>query len=206
MQLEEVAVFCTGCGTPVEQSAGAAPPPQQQYAPPPQQQYAPPPQQQYAPPPQQQYAPPPQQQYAPPPQQQYAPPPQQQYAGPQTDEQANKGMAILGFLIFPITLLTGDYKKSPFVKFFTNQGILYWILCFAVSIICAIVRAIVFATLFGGFNWLLYGTFGAAWGLSILFSWIPVIFWIVFGLLGLFNAVKGEWKELPLVGKFRILK
>jgi uncharacterized membrane protein len=115
-------------------------------------------------------------------------------------------MAVLGFLIFPITLITGDHKKSPFVKFFTNQGILYWILGFGVSIICAIVRAIIFATVFSGYSWLAYGSWGAAWGVSLLFSWIPAIIWIVFGLLGVINAVKGNWKELPLVGKFTILK
>ena len=31
-------------------------------------------------------------------------------------------MAIIAYILFFVPLLTGDRKKSPFVKFHTNQG------------------------------------------------------------------------------------
>ena len=40
------------------------------------------------------------------------------------DAEQNKMMAILSYIIFFIPLITGDHKKSPFVKFHVNQGTL----------------------------------------------------------------------------------
>ena len=194
-QVPDGVKFCPGCGQAVgeAQSAPAQPvyqaPPQPEY----QQQYqqpvyqAPPPQPEY----QQQYQQPPQ--YPPqyPPQQQYA---QQGYAPPVVpgapgydavrDAQDNKVMAILSYLIFFIPLLTGDHKKSPFVKFHVNQGTLLFIASIALSIVVTILNIIPFFILF---SWLFY--------------FVPTIFCI----LGIVNAAKGEMKELPIIGKLFVI-
>lgn len=60
------------------------------------------------------------------------------------DVEINKPMAILAYILFFIPLLTGDYKKSPFVKFHTNQGTVLIIATAVVSIISGITARIPF--------------------------------------------------------------
>lgn len=94
----------------------------------------------------------------------------------------NKVMAILAYvgILFLVPLLAA--KESPFAQFHANQGLLNFLLMIASSVIMI----------------------------------IPVIGWIVglilylvavvFAIMGIINAVKGEMKELPIIGKYRILK
>jgi len=221
---------------PEQQYAPPPPPqPQQQYAPPPpppgQQQYAPPPpQQQYAPPPpppgQQQYAPPPGQQgYGPPPQgqQQYGPPPQPvnedgfvgkikaflfntkdetAYIHPQ-DIAQNKTMSGLAYIpiLFFIPLVA--CPQSKYGRFHANQGLMLLILVAILAIIGNILR---FA-LWGGSIYSL--AMGYYTGSYIVMNIIWAIIYIIdFGLiiLGFYNAFTGRARELPLIGKFRIIK
>ncbi len=98
----------------------------------------------------------------------------------------NKIMAVLAYLwlLFLIPLLAAP--QSPYARFHTNQGIVL----FLVSIVAGIVG-----------------------GILLL---IPILGWIVSSLLnlalfvlmilGIVNAVQGKAKELPLIGRFRILK
>lgn len=105
------------------------------------------------------------------------------------DAQKNKGMCVLAYLSWLLLIPYFVVKDSPYTKFHCNQGI-----------ILAILETVV---------WLVMG----------VFSFIPVlnvIFWILGGLLslvffllflfGLINVLNGNAKELPLIGKFRILK
>jgi uncharacterized membrane protein len=226
--MEEGAGFCPGCGTQVgepqqAQQEYSAPPPQpeqQQYAPPPpqpgQQQYAPPPpqpgQQQYAPPPpqpgQQQYAPPPgQQQYGG--QQGYTPPPQGQggankfkdvflntkdesmYIDP-ADIAQNKMWGGLAYILFFLPLIGA--QGSRYGRFHANQGLLFLILW---VIIVIIVNILTWVFLF------------SAWYLFFIPTIISVVLWIfaaVIGIIGLINGFTGKVKELPFIGKFRIIK
>ncbi|MDR1927463.1 MAG: zinc-ribbon domain-containing protein [Oscillospiraceae bacterium] len=112
--------------------------------------------------------------------QQYQQPPVQQ-ALP-GDAEANKTMAILSYIIFFIPLLTGDHKKSPFVKFHANQGL--------VLAIASFISQLLWVIPFLG------------WVLAPII--LVVIF--VFALLGIISAVKGEMKPLPGLGKLTILK
>ena len=96
------------------------------------------------------------------------------------DIEKNKVMAVLAYIIFLIPLLAA--KDSPYAKFHTNQGLVL----FLVAIISSVVAV------------------------------IPVIGWIVTSLMsivitilaiiGIINAIGGKAKELPVIGKFRILK
>ena len=207
-------------------------PGQQQYAPPPgQQQYAPPPpapgQQQYAPPPpppgqQGGYAPPPGQQggYAPPPQGGYAPPPGQQgaYAPPPSGDQgfidkvknfftntpdetayidpadiaANKTWGGLAYILFFLPFI--GCPQSRYGRYHANQGLILLILWVILAVIGNIISFI-----FLGVSWRLY--------------FIPYIIWaliwiinVAFFVIGLINGLTGKAKELPLIGKFRIIK
>ena len=91
------------------------------------------------------------------------------------DAEAGKTMAILAYLIFFIPLLMDDMKKNNFVMYHTEQGIILLIF----NIIAGIL-----------------GTVTCGIGLIL---YIP---WLVFLIMGIMNAAKGEAKPLPLIGSF----
>ncbi len=96
------------------------------------------------------------------------------------DIEKNKVMAVLAYIIFLIPLLAA--KDSKFARFHTNQGLVLFIGAVIASVVAA----------------------------------IPVIGWIVapilslaitvLAILGIVNVLNGRAKELPVIGKFKILK
>ena len=96
------------------------------------------------------------------------------------DIENNKVMAVLAYILFFIPLLAA--KDSKFARFHTNQGLVL----FLGGIIASVVAV------------------------------IPVIGWIVapiaglvitvLAIIGILNALNGKAKELPVIGKFKILK
>jgi uncharacterized membrane protein len=115
------------------------------------------------------------------------------------DAQANKGMAILSYIIFFIPLLTGAHKTSPFVKFHANQGTVLFLFAVAYNIAIGIVRAVLRAILWNGYTWGLWSL------ISTLFSLLGLVP-LVLVVLGIINAVNGRTKPLPVIGKFTIIK
>ena len=110
------------------------------------------------------------------------------------DAENNKGMAVIAYIgiLCLIPLLTGDYRKSPFLKFHTNQGVVLFITWIAW----------VFASFL--LDFILRG-----WFLGLLFSFVRFAIWIgvlVLVVLGIINAVNGRMKPLPVIGKFTIIK
>jgi len=115
--------------------------------------------------------------------------------GGQSDVEQNKPLAIIGYIIsilFFVPLVT-DAKNSKFAKFHANQQLdllLFWI---ASWIIASILSVIFIMTL-------------------ILIPLIPIlwlIYWIaglVFIILGVVSAAKGEMKRLPIIGKYELIK
>lgn len=94
----------------------------------------------------------------------------------------NKVMAILSYigLLFLVPLLAA--KDSPFARYHANQGIVLFI----VQLIGTAATQIPYAGPFIG---------------SVI-----NVFTLVFAIIGIVNAYKGKAKELPLIGRFRILK
>ena len=117
------------------------------------------------------------------------------------DAESNKGMAIIAYIgiLCLIPLLTGDYKKSPFLKFHTNQGLVLWI--FAVG---ALIATGILTTILTSLLWRLYSSFL----LIVIGLFMPLvsICILVLAILGIINAVNGRMKPLPVVGKFTIIK
>jgi uncharacterized membrane protein len=108
------------------------------------------------------------------------------------DAENNKGMAIIAYILFFVPLLTGDHKKSPFVKFHTNQGtvlFLTWIAWWLISLMLGFIFR-------GFFLWAIFSLVRFA-------VWVGVIVLLV---LGIINAVNGKMNPLPLIGKFTIIK
>ncbi|MDR3277172.1 MAG: zinc ribbon domain-containing protein [Oscillospiraceae bacterium] len=119
------------------------------------------------------------------------------------DAQANKGMAILSYIIFFIPLLVGAHKTSPFVKFHANQGTVLFLTSLALSVALGILSAIITAILTAALS------FGGLLTFLGIFSFI----WLIYGLaitvlliLGIVNAAGGKCKPLPVIGKFTLIK
>jgi uncharacterized membrane protein len=132
-------------------------------------------------------------------------------AGPK-DAGQNKGMAIIAYVLFFVPLISGGHKKSPFVKFHTNQGtvlaiaaaglLIVWLALWA--IITAILRALV-----GGLIPSIYVGYRTLTNMARISSVVtPVLVILILALLalGILHAVKGTTKPLPVIGKFEIIK
>jgi len=122
------------------------------------------------------------------------------------DASDNKFMGILSYILWFVPLITGDTKKSPFVKFHANQGLLVFILGIAYSIAASILRAILGAIF--PLRWTSTFVYGRGAIYSILSGIIGLASLAVLGLaiMGIMNAVNGKKKELPIIGGITILK
>ena len=97
------------------------------------------------------------------------------------DVENNKIISLFAYLgiLFIVPLLAG--KDSKYARFHTNQGIILFILYII----------LVFLSTFPHIGW--------------VFT-IAQIIVALLAILGIINAVTGKARELPLIGKFRILK
>ena len=97
------------------------------------------------------------------------------------DIEKNKVISGLAYIIFFLPLIV--CPSSPFGKFHANQGLLLLITSVLGSIILSIIPFI---------GWILLPLFSLA------------IF--VFVIIGLVSAINGKAQQLPVIGKYRILK
>ena len=107
------------------------------------------------------------------------------------DAEDNKIMGILAYLgiLFLVPYLAA--KESPFARFHANQGCVLFIVEIAFYIVMTILGIIL--------------PFGLYIIIS-LFNFVCGIGFLVLVILGIINAIKGEMKELPIIGKYTILK
>lgn len=98
------------------------------------------------------------------------------------DINQNRKFALLSYL-GPLIIIPFIFvKNSDFVKFHNNQGLLLCVL-YIVSALSFLLPNL--GSLIG-------------YGLSITA--------LTFAVMGIMNVIKGETKDLPLIGKFKILK
>lgn len=97
------------------------------------------------------------------------------------DIEKNKVMSALAYIIFFLPLIV--CSDSPFGRFHANQGLLLLIVGIIGSIVLSIIPII---------GWILLPIF------SILV--------FVLAIIGLINALNGKAKELPVIGKYVIIK
>ena len=130
------------------------------------------------------------------------PPQQSQFVMSQSDTEENKGMAVLSYFIFPIPLLLGKHKTSPFVKFHLNQSILLSLIAVGYSIISNILYSIIKIE---QMVWYVPVRMTPPWLGSLLWSIsIPIFILLIIGIV---NAINGEMKPLPVIGdKITIIK
>ena len=96
------------------------------------------------------------------------------------DIEKNKAMGLLAYILFFIPLLAA--KDSPFARYHANQGL--------VLFLCGLISSVL-------------------WIIPIL-GWIiaPILSIVitVLAVIGIINALNGRAKELPIIGKYKILK
>lgn len=109
--------------------------------------------------------------------------PQQTMAAPDPEDvEKNKVMAILSYIIFFIPLIAA--RDSKFAMYHANQGLVLFLAAVVINIVGGIVPFI-------------------GWFIILPFGWIAVL---IFAIIGIINASKGEMKPLPLIGGISIIK
>lgn len=108
------------------------------------------------------------------------------------DIQQNKTMAGLAYILFFLPLIV--CKDSKFGRFHANQGLLLLILSVASYIALSII-----ATIIAIISWRLFGIVSLLYGLCGL----AILGLAIYGLV---NGLNGKVKELPIIGKFRIIQ
>ena len=109
------------------------------------------------------------------------------------DIATNKVMAILAYLGILVLIPIFAAKDSKFAKYHANQGLVLCIASIAYGIAYGILSSIILAI-----SWRLYF-------ITSILSLVSIVF-AVLCILGIINAANGKAKELPLIGKFKILK
>lgn len=102
------------------------------------------------------------------------------------DIAANKVMAVFAYIgiLFLIPLLAA--KESPFARFHANQGIVLFLFEIAAGIVMAIL------------GWI-----------PVLGTIIDIVIWLAIlalCIIGIVNVANGKSKDLPVIGKFRLIK
>ena len=108
------------------------------------------------------------------------------------DVQDNKVIGILAYLGILVLIPIFAAKESPFARFHANQGLVLLIASIAYSIVVFIVTAVLAILLP---RLALIGT---------LLSLVSFVFFVL-TIIGIINVAKGEARELPIIGKYRIL-
>lgn len=107
----------------------------------------------------------------------------------QQDINNNKGMAILAYLSWLVIVPLIAAPQSRFARFHANQGLVLAISSTIWGILTSIIAIIPFV----------------GWVISMIMGLASIAF-LVFMIMGIINAANGEAKELPLIGKFTIIK
>ncbi len=110
------------------------------------------------------------------------------------DIKQNQIMGVLAYLSWLVLIPILAAKDSKFARFHANQGLVLAI----IEIIWWITTAIVTTVCYAITWWL-----GAL--VSTVLGLVNLVF-LILAILGILNAVGGRAKELPVIGKLRILK
>ena len=105
------------------------------------------------------------------------------------DVSDNKVWAILSYCFIVVIVAIIAKKDSPYVKYNANQGLVVFLLMLASSILGTVLGMIPFI----------------GWLFSIIF-WLVNIALTLLEVFGIVNSAMGKAKELPFLGKIKLLK
>lgn len=100
----------------------------------------------------------------------------------QSTQETNKWVGVLAYIIFFIPLVVNGEDEA--YKFHANQGLNLLLLGIAVAVLGTIIPIL-------------------GWFIILPLGEIMVI---VFAIIGIINAINEKQKELPLIGKVRLIK
>lgn len=105
----------------------------------------------------------------------------------------NKVMAILAYLGILVLVPLLGAKESKFARFHANQGLCLFICSIIFYVAYYIISAIIIAI---------------SWKLAIIPTIIGLvgIVFLILAIIGIINAANGRAKELPVIGKYKVLK
>ncbi len=109
------------------------------------------------------------------------------------DINANKAMAILAYFGPLVLIPIFAAKGSKFARYHSNQGLVLLLAAILYGIAYSILSSIILAI-----SWRLYFIVSIIGLVSIIIT--------ILAIIGIINAATGKAKELPLIGKFKILK
>lgn len=103
------------------------------------------------------------------------------------DIEKNKVMAVLSYFGLLVLIPIFAAKDSKFAKFHANQGLVLFIVEIIINAAIGILKRIMLRGLFG-----------------FIGSLLDLVLLVV-AIIGIVNAAQGKAKELPVIGKFKIL-
>lgn len=116
------------------------------------------------------------------------------------DIEQNKVMAVLSYFGILVLVPILAAKDSLFARFHANQGLVLFIVMIGWLIVDSILTAILRAILWRSLGlWSIYSL------CSLLLNLVYIAF-AVLAVIGIVNALNGKAKELPLIGRFKLLK
>lgn len=117
-----------------------------------------------------------------------------------TDIEANKGHAILSYFGLLVLVPIFAAKHSPFVRYHANQGLVLLVGMLIWGVIDGALTALLRALLGKALGlWSIYSLCGTA--LNIVYAGFSIL-----AVIGIINVLNGRAKELPIIGKYRLLK
>lgn len=110
------------------------------------------------------------------------------------DINENKIMAILAYLGILVLAPLLSRPNSKFARFHANQGLLICLLAVSYGFLQMLLSILFYSI---------------SWSIGIMMSTVMAcgsIVFIVLVIIGIINVVNGEMKELPIIGKYRLIK
>lgn len=121
--------------------------------------------------------------------------------------ESGKGMAVLSYIIALIPYFAE--KKNKFVRFHAVQGMNILIIAVAWSFLSMIINAVVNAIFCSTGYGYWYSTCWYTFGVEDVIYWVTNLITLGIGILdivGLVYAATGKAKEVPILGKIKIIK
>ncbi len=109
------------------------------------------------------------------------------------DIEANKVMALLSYLGILVLVPIFAAKDSKFARFHANQGVILCLVGIVYGVAVNIITSVLIAI---------------SWRLASVASLLSLVGFalLIWAVIGIINALNGKAKELPFIGKYRILK
>lgn len=114
-------------------------------------------------------------------------------SGEAQDAEQNKVMGVLAYLGILVLIPLFAAKESKFARYHANQGLVLCIAAIVYGVAYSILSSVILAI---------------SWRLYFLVSIIGLVGvgFAVLAVIGIINAVNRKMKELPLIGKYKLLK